>query len=87
MRKTYTKPEIMFEGFAMSTSIAAGCEVITNSTYGICHISTRDGNLFTMGADSTCDTAPQTADGTFSSNGYDNLCYHIPQPSANVFNS
>ena len=31
MRKAYSKPQIMFEDFTLSTNIAAGCEVKTNT--------------------------------------------------------
>lgn len=80
MRKAYSKPEIVFESFAMSTSIAAGCELDTPlPTYEeSCGYPIRGGNVFLEGPQ--CTSVPQ--DGM-----YDGYCYHVPVETNNLFNS
>lgn len=34
--KTYVKPQVFFEDFQLSASIAAGCEYTTNHTMNMC---------------------------------------------------
>ena len=83
MKKTYSKPEIMFESFIMNTSIAAGCAVVV-SNYGrnICEIegSGPEGfELFTVQEGSGC--------GVNGVDGEDGLCYHVPLADMSYFNS
>lgn len=82
MRKKYSKPEIAFESFTMSTSIAAGCEMKTSlpSSEESCGYPIRGGVVFVEGA--ACDTYPQSPDGS-----YDGFCYHVPADTNNLFNS
>lgn len=84
MKKTYSKPEIMFECFAMNTNIAANCDH-TFGLYskGICGIEDDTGKiLFTRGAEgSTC-----TLNGSDEAK-YNELCYHVPIEDNNLFNS
>lgn len=79
MKKTYSKPEITFESFATSTSIAAGCEVI-NATHasGTCGFPTRNGVIFVEGVTGCEYIQPDQFDG---------ICYHVPINTSNVFNS
>ena len=80
MRKTSTKPDIIFESFSMSTSIAAGCELETPlpSSADNCGYPIRGGIVFMEG--SQCTTYPQ--DGQ-----YNGFCYHVPTDLKNLFNS
>ena len=80
MKKIYSKPEIIFEDFSLSTSIAAGCELDTPlpSYEENCGYPTRGGIVFVEGAQ--CTTHPQ--DGMH--NGF---CYHVPVETSNLFNS
>ena len=84
MKKTYSKPEIMFESFTMSTNIAAGCEK-TFGLYsrGACGIPTNTPGvtIFNSTLNGDC-----TADGGDSAT-YNGLCYHVPIESDNLFNS
>ena len=82
MKKVYEKPEIMYEDFSLSTSIAVGCEVDTPlPTYEEnCGYPIRGGVVFMTGTD--CTHPPQTEDG--EDNGF---CYHVPVESNNLFNS
>lgn len=82
MKKTYVKPEIEFESFALCTNIAGDCEVkITNSTRGTCTIL-GSGNipLFDQQTSSIC----VYTDGP---DLWDGACYHVPENSPNLFNS
>ena len=79
MKKAYSAPEILFEDFALSTSISAGCEFkTTQQAQGTCGYPTRNGNVF-METISGCDYhQPDTND---------SLCYHVPNSYANIFMS
>lgn len=81
MKKVYTKPDVVFENFSLSTNITS-CEVHANADRGICGCDFIPGlTLFTntiMGCDlSTEDGAPE----------YDGICYHNPSDFNNVFKS
>lgn len=74
----------MFESFALSASISAGCEEVTKlQGEGSCGWEPDErwtsGPIFI--SDITgCDVTP-------AESGYDNLCYDVPQESYNLFNS
>ena len=81
MRKAYSKPQIMFEDFTLSTNIAAGCGVKTNTPsqeqcgYG----EEIFGNPIFVDVVSACLlTVPD---------GYNSICYHIPNDLQDLFNS
>ena len=80
MKKTYSKPEILFESFSISTSIAAGCELDTPlpSYEENCGYPIKGAVLFVTGAQ--CTNVPQ--DGK-----YNGFCYHVPVETSNLFNS
>lgn len=83
MKKTYSKPRIMFESFSMSTNIAAGCEK-TFGLYsrGACGYEDDTGEvIYATGVGSVCTTNGGDA------GSYDGLCYHLPDESNNLFNS
>ena len=89
MKKTYTKPEIMFEDFTLSTNIAAGCEANTtnSSTINTCGLDFSGVTIFieNMTGCSGGIEVPrdQDGDGQDVSTG---ICYHNPS-GTNVFNS
>lgn len=71
MKKTYTKPDVMYESFAMSNSIASGCTVKVGHEENTCGIElTSDISIFTS-AVSGCTMK-------FEDGQYDGLCYHVP---------
>ncbi len=73
MKKNYSKPEIVFESFKMSSSIADSCneKVITDTM--TCFIEMDFGEkLFAEGG--VCDM-------------YDPNCYQVPQSNPNIFGS
>ena len=79
MKKTYSKPEITFDSFAASTSIAAGCEFINDMQgSGTCGYPTRNGVIFVTNVSGCEYKEPDNNDA---------LCYHVPINSSNIFNS
>ncbi len=80
MKKQYVKPQITFESFQLSTSIAASCTLIgTSSAQYVCPVEdpVRKWSYFSDDIASACDMAPV--------NG--NICYDIPVANWNVMNS
>lgn len=82
MKKVYSKPDILFESFTLSTNIAAGCERKTNlQTSGSCGVNWGHSVIFTS-AQYGCRSVI-----TDGAEEYDGLCYHNPSESNNLFNS
>lgn len=84
MKKTYSKPDIAFESFSLSTSIAGNCEVKTDTKAdGECgYFMEAVGVLFIVGM-GACNV-PITDEMSFAYNGF---CYHVPMENRNLFNS
>lgn len=81
MKKTYTKPEIMFESFILSTSIAA-CDKDTGlPSRDICGMQFGDDIIFTSGI-SQCDSGLPVPD-----DGHYGFCYHNPEGALMLFAS
>lgn len=85
MKKEYSKPEIMFENFTLSTNIAADCEVKNNNnpSLNVCSYDIKFGRetkSFFTDTITACSTTE--ADGE-----YNGFCYHTPEESYNLFNS
>ncbi len=84
MKKTYIKPEIVFENFSLSTNIAASCDFKTYTpNSGTCAYTYEDEflgtiNLFLSDVNA-CTT--KEADGE-----YNGFCYHTPYDQT-LFNS
>ena len=84
MKKTYEKPQILFEDFTLTTNIAAGCETKTNTPHwNECAYTVPWGHgvadLF-LSTINACTT--HEADGE-----YDGFCYQTPTEANNLFNS
>ena len=80
MKKTYIKPEILFEDFTLSTNIAAGCDTkIDTTARDQCGYEFGGMVLFLTGIAGCSDVI---TDGT-----YDGFCYHNPSNLNNLFNS
>lgn len=81
MKKVYAKPEIVFENFSLSTSIAAGCDHDTSlQTYGVCGIEWGGDTIFLtdiLGCIDKYDT----------DDGNSGICYHNPTDTTKLFNS
>ncbi len=86
MKRSYTKPEILFEDFTLSVNIAAGCEVIADHGMDECGYNVdKDFGLefyvFTTQI-AGCQNAQLNPN-----EAYDGLCYHNPSELNNVFSS
>ena len=85
MKKAYSKPVIYFESFSLSQSIAAGCEVISDTPGGV---TFGPFVLFFDAEGSAC-----TGDGRALDQGGDGekngICYHVFSNNGkwNLFNS
>ena len=84
MKKLYTKPEIMFESFTLSTNIAGDCDIkINNPTEGVCAYIIQAGgrthSIFTSEI-SGCKTTQDNGD-------YNGICYDVPIGGTSLFNS
>lgn len=88
MKKVYSKPEIVFENFSLTTSIAGDCDVKT-ATWGMnnedCAMDFSGIPVFLSGMN-ICETgiAVENMGGDGDFNG---ICYHVPVDSNNLFNS
>ena len=80
MRKAYSKPDIGFESFALSESIAAGCEERPFNFLENCGVKYGKQIIFT---DAIQNCTRKVIDG--QQGEYNGLCYHNPSASYNVF--
>lgn len=82
MKKTYTKPEILFEDFSLSTSITAGCDLDTPmpSYEENCGYPMQGGKIVFVDGIQACTYKPQGG-------VYNGFCYHNPTDQTNLFNS
>lgn len=82
MKKVYRKPAIVFENFTISTNIAAGCEVKTNtpSQMQCAYGETEFGIPIFLDRVSACISTVQDGENN-------TFCYHIPIESNTLFNS
>ena len=81
MKKTYVKPEIMFESFTLSVNIAGDCDHDTAlHAQGACGIDFGGDIIFLTGI-SGCWEQYDVDDGTSG------ICYHVPTDTTKLFNS
>lgn len=81
MKKTYMRPEIMFESFTLSTNIAGDCDHDTSlQADGNCGLLWGDEIIFLTGIQG-CDTTFDSDDGSSG------VCYHNPTDTTKLFNS
>lgn len=80
MKKVYSKPQIVFDSFELSQSIAANCDVITNYAEKVCPVDYKFGNkTVKLFMEAPC---------KFTAQGhYDNPCYHVPVTGEAIFSS
>ena len=80
MKKAYEKPQIVFDSFELSQSIAAGCEYLSNATRGDCAVKPGPDIPSIFSQSGICESVPAP--------GYeDQLCYDVPNDWENVFSS
>lgn len=86
MKKSYTKPQIVFESFVLSTNIAGDCEVKThvpnNTTCGY-KPEGLNYKIF-IATISECAAEGNMVVDDDAANGF---CYHVPIESNTLFNS
>lgn len=85
MKKSYVKPQVVFEDFQLSANIAGNCgtadgvkDRATHSDGNSCQYQTSFGMLYTN--ENSCDFTTQDDIAT-------NLCYHIPDANYRFFAS
>ncbi len=81
MKKTYIKPQIAYESFQLSTSIASGCDLFaSNMAQYVCPVTDPDSGFTIFSeANAQCDTVPV--------GGNDSVCYDVPMANWMVFSS
>lgn len=85
MKKTYSKPQILFEDFTLNTSIAGDCEEKTNTpAQRQCGLDFGAGVVFLEAAKYCTIDVPDNGNGDGEYNG---LCYHVFSNGRNLFNS
>lgn len=86
MKKSYSKPDIYYEGFSLSTNIAAGCEEKPTNSTQTCGVKNGHSFIFTS---ATYGCTSVIGDGSLTGNLVDSenngLCYHNPSADYNVF--
>lgn len=79
MKKEYKKPELLFDSFELSTSIAAGCaNKVDTFARGSCGIAYGPVVLFLKSMTAVCTMGIEDGDG---------YCYHNPDDTRNMFSS
>lgn len=79
MKKSYSKPDILFDSFQMCASIAS-CEVVANMRKDVCGMEMAVGVAMFTEAVNNCSWKQEDGE-------YDGLCYHVPLEAYNVFGS
>ena len=80
MKKTYAKPQIVFESFQLTANIAGDCNTRPNSTNeATCGYN--DNGWIIFQSNTVCNF-PIRQDGI-----YDRICYHVPTGDISVFTS
>lgn len=86
MKKTYVKPDIVFESFMLCTSIATTCVFVAHSTPNSCpYVEEWDGEPISIFSSSMSRCDFKDDDG--EQDPYDRICYHNPSSLNNVFGS
>ena len=80
MKKKYQTPQILFESFTLSSSVAAGCGVISKpSAAYVCPVEDPEFGFTIFSDTNVCDyTSPDA---------YDRVCYNVPLENNSVFTS
>lgn len=83
MKKIYSKPEIMYEDFTPSTSIAVNCEQLANMSPGSCaaEFPFLGYSIFLEGVTGCTKVV------TDGSQEYGGICYDNPTPGYKLFTS
>jgi hypothetical protein len=84
MKKTYSKPDVLFDSFSLCNSIAGACEVKTNlPSQGGCGLQFGADTIFLKDIEG-CAINP---DFFGMAEGTDIPCYHVPMETNSLFRS
>lgn len=87
MKRTYERPDIFFEEFSLSCSIAGTCDkIVGNPAQGTCALLGSGGVAVFTDTISACDFTPEGM-GQPGDDKWDGFCYHVPTEAFNLFNS
>lgn len=78
MKKQYKKPDILFDSFELSQSIAAACAYISNQERTICPVDI-GGSMSLFSELGVCTLTPPAGDNT--------VCYDVPSLDSKIFGS
>lgn len=82
--KAYSKPNIVFEDFSLSTSIADNCSLKTNTLHQwSCAVQFGSMKVFTVSVVGCTESGCIAV----NSDEFNGLCYHVPTNGRNVFMS
>lgn len=81
MKKVYTKPQIAFESFQLTSNIAGDCNTKPNTQADDATCGYNDNGWIIFQSGPLC-TMPVGQDGI-----YDRICYHVPTGDISVFTS
>jgi hypothetical protein len=87
MKKAYSKPDIVFEDFSLSTNIAAGCEEKPFGHSDQCGVKWGKKIIFTLTMTNCGTKIVEGQESGADADEYNKLCYHNPYESYNVFYS
>lgn len=85
-KKTYQKPQILFDSFSLSSSIAGDCELKTD-THGAGSCGITLGNMTVFLASVEGCLPPLGVPVSVDDGDFNGICYHVPVDTLNVFNS
>ena len=84
MKKKYSSPDIAFESFSLSTSIAGNCEFKTHTPAAETCGYFLEGVGMVFIADIQACVVPISDELSYIFNGF---CYHVPVENSTLFNS
>lgn len=84
MKRAYSTPDIVFDSFSLSSSIAGPCGYDTNTqNQNTCAVIFGNRRVFTSAVPGCAAAGGKIVD----SGIYNGICYHVPVNGFNVFNS
>lgn len=79
MKKPYVKPQVYFENFQLSASIALGCKLLSHAAENVCPVDDPDLGVKIFMETIGCSYTPGPGD--------EKPCYDPPADSTRVFSS
>lgn len=79
MKKSYEKPTIFFDSFALSDRVSSGCEGIANIGESNCSVYIPELGESIFNIEMICEVSPP--------GGNETICFHAPYEWNNVYSS